>query len=194
MIRAYLAGPGVFLPDPQTYFDNKKEICKKYNILGISPIDLNLDPVKFKPFDFACKISSNNESLMRSSDCIIADLTPYHGVSADVGTAFELGYMRALNKPLFAYSNTDKFFYDRCIEEYGPLNGFDVFNRPQVNNMAIENFNMYDNLMLDGAITSSNSKLFTGDVPKKELYTSLIIFENAVKSASEVYNTMFTKI
>ena len=43
---------------------------------------------------------------MRSCDLLIANCTPFRGVSMDVGTAFEIGFMRALGRPVFGYSNT----------------------------------------------------------------------------------------
>ena len=43
---------------------------------------------------------------MRSCDAAVANLTPFRGVSADAGTAFEVGFMRALGRPVLGYTNT----------------------------------------------------------------------------------------
>ncbi len=43
--------------------------------------------------------------MMLEADGIIANLTPWRGVSADVGTVYELGFMCALNKAAYAYTN-----------------------------------------------------------------------------------------
>jgi nucleoside 2-deoxyribosyltransferase len=179
-----LAGPGVFLQDPNSYFANKRNICLKYDILGISPFDSELNADIKEPIVLAEHISSNNEKIMHNCDIIIADLTPWHGPSADVGTAFELGFMRALNKPLYAYSNDPDSFYDRVLKMIGPVNGTDMLGRELVNGFAIENFGMNDNLMLHGALHHSGSRYFCGKVDQSEKYTSLVHFERAVKYAS----------
>ena len=41
---------------------------------------------------------------MRSCDLLIANLTPFRGVSMDSGTAFEVGFMRALGRPVLGYT------------------------------------------------------------------------------------------
>jgi nucleoside 2-deoxyribosyltransferase len=38
-------------------------------------------------------------AMMQQCDLAIAQLTPFRGVSMDVGTAVELGYMHARGKP-----------------------------------------------------------------------------------------------
>ena len=51
------------------------------------------------------QISAGNEELIRSCRLLIANLTPFRGPSADVGTAYEIGFARALKLPVYAYSN-----------------------------------------------------------------------------------------
>jgi nucleoside 2-deoxyribosyltransferase len=41
------------------------------------------------------RIASHNEALIRSYDVIIANLTPFRRPSADAGTVYEVGFMRA---------------------------------------------------------------------------------------------------
>ena len=41
--RIYLAGPEVFLRDPQIVFEAKKEICRQYDFEGVSPLESHLD-------------------------------------------------------------------------------------------------------------------------------------------------------
>jgi nucleoside 2-deoxyribosyltransferase len=35
----YLAGPTVFLPDPERIFDRMKAICRRHGLVGVSPLD-----------------------------------------------------------------------------------------------------------------------------------------------------------
>ena len=50
-------------------------------------------------------IFARNLALMRRADLIIANLTPFRGVSADPGTVFELGWFDGAGKPVYGYSN-----------------------------------------------------------------------------------------
>eukprot|EP00759_Apiculatamorpha_spiralis_P044735 PhF_6_TR4163/c0_g1_i1/m.5591 len=112
--RAYLAGPDVFFPNPIEVGNQKKLLCTQYGCIGSFPMDKDLDLSQYQTKqEMGFAISIANEHLMRSCDCIIANLTPYRGVSADVGTAFEVGFMRALGKPIFAYSNVKANFSER---------------------------------------------------------------------------------
>ena len=72
----------------------------------------------------------------------------------DVGTAFEMGYMRGANKPVFAYYDSKPFYgtteqaglYAERIAQLYPINpdkpGVDIHGQ------SIENFKMEDNLMM----------------------------------------------
>ena len=50
---------------------------------------------------------------MRGCDAMIVNITPFRGPSADVGSAYERGFMRALGRPIFAYSNDSRRFPER---------------------------------------------------------------------------------
>jgi len=52
---------------------------------------------------------------MRGCQAMIVNLTPFRGPSADVGSAYEMGFMRALGRPIFAYSRDERPFLDRVI-------------------------------------------------------------------------------
>ena len=74
---------------------------------------------------------------------MIVNLTPFRGPSADVGSAYEMGFMRALGRPIFAYSNDSRLFLDRIRA----LCGDAVRLRPTGENedldgMAIEPFGL----------------------------------------------------
>jgi nucleoside 2-deoxyribosyltransferase len=46
---------------------------------------------------------------------MIVNMTPFRAPSADVGSAYEMGFIRALGRPIFAYSNDERPFLDRVI-------------------------------------------------------------------------------
>ena len=114
MIRlVYLAGPGVFLPNPRAYGEAKKRLCEEFGFEGLFPMDVELQLEGLRPDEQGMRISQGNEDLMRKCDFAIADLTPYRGISADVGTCYEVGFLRGLPRPVFAYSNDSRKFFAR---------------------------------------------------------------------------------
>jgi nucleoside 2-deoxyribosyltransferase len=178
-MKIYLAGPQVFLPDPGPIFKQKKVLCESFGFEGVSPFDSETD-YGFRPnIECGLSFSESNEELMKKCDCIIADLTPFRGISLDPGTAFEIGYMRARGKPCYGYSNTKRNFFGRCYLHYKDKvqASVDVDDH----GMKFENFDMVDNLMIHGAIIRSNGCTFICDAPENELYTSLTAFEKVLE-------------
>ena len=175
-MKIYLAGPDVFLPDPLKIAEAKKKICAKYGFRGIFPLDNVLDLSNLSLFESGVKIYQNNIKLMDNCDLIIANMTPFRGPSMDVGTAFELGYMTAQGKPIFAYTNDDRLYGDRVTKITSDLDE---------NGMSIELFQMHDNLMLEGSIVSSGGVLTSESIQSESYYTDLTVFEKVVKIASD---------
>ena len=175
-MKIYLAGPDVFLPDPLKIAEAKKKICANYGFTGIFHLDNVLDLSNLSLFESGVKIYQNNTKLMDNCDLIVANMTPFRGPSMDVGTAFELGYMAAQGKPIFAYTNDDRLYSDRVRKIKPDLDA---------NGMSIELFQMHDNLMLEGAIVTSGGVLKTDSVQSEKYYTDLIVFEKVVKIASD---------
>ena len=106
-MRAYLAGPDIFLPDAEQWTERKKSICARH---GLSAFRRSTMPGPNRPAGPALpdwrRIASRNEALIRSCALMIANLTPFRGPSADVGTVYEVGFMRALGRPVFGYATT----------------------------------------------------------------------------------------
>jgi nucleoside 2-deoxyribosyltransferase len=92
--RIYLAGPDVFLPDPIAFGAKKKQVCERYGLEGVFPFDAEVEPRNQPRRETAFKISEANENLIRGCVGVIANMTPFRGISADVGTAFEMGFKR----------------------------------------------------------------------------------------------------
>jgi nucleoside 2-deoxyribosyltransferase len=181
MKRIYLAGPGVFLPDPADYGARKKAICARYGFEGVFPLDAVLDQAGFTPFEQGNRISLANEELIRTTDLIIADMTPYQGISMDVGTAYEMGFARALGLPVLGYSNVALPFFGRAKASVRAERlALDPLGRPSAGGMALEDFAMTDNLMLHGAVHHSGYPVLAETVPNSELYTALEVFEKVV--------------
>ena len=161
MINVYFAGPHVFLPNAKQWADNVKEMCEGTCINPIIPSD---NAHLSEPYDtLPTRIYQENIDLMDMCDGIIADITPFRGVSCDSGTAFEIGYMTAQKKPVFLYSQF-------CWQSYKER--VDVYNEslkkifPEfVDNLAIEDFDLTENLMITrlGARADVEKAIFAAD-------------------------------
>ena len=179
VIKVYLAGPDVFLPNVMEVGEMKKELCKKYGFEGLFPMDAKLDLKELAPYEAGMLISEANEELIKKSDFVIANITPFRGPSADVGTVFEIGFAKALRKPIFAYTNTKELFTERTMKFAGVKTNTYRDN----NNMSIEQWGMVDNLMIDGGVKKSKGCIVSTNAPKNEMYNSLLGFEECLKQA-----------
>ena len=86
---------------------------------------------------------------MRSCDALIANLTPFRGVSMDSGTAFEVGFMQALGRPLAGYTNVTPDYAERAraFRARGPA----TMDGDRAD-LEIEDFGLAENLMIEVAI------------------------------------------
>ena len=121
---------------------------------------------------------------MRGCDAMIVNLTPFRGPSADVGSAYEMGFMRALGRPIFAYSNDDRSFLDRITAYCGTARKRSTGEYEDPEGMAVEPFELHDNLMLVGGVVASGGCIITEAAPYTERYTSLAAFERCVICAA----------
>jgi nucleoside 2-deoxyribosyltransferase len=103
-VRIYLAGPEVFLANAHEVGERKRAICVRYGLVGVFPAneEAACDPLLSLP-ERGLAISRAMEHLMQGCDAMIVNLTPFRGPSADVGSAYEMGFMRALGRPIFRY-------------------------------------------------------------------------------------------
>ena len=193
-IRVYLAGPEVFLANAQEIGVRKRAICAQYGLIGIFPADEEEphNPAMTLP-ERGLAISRAMERVMRACDGMIVNVTPFRGPSADVGSAYEMGFMRALGRPIFAYTHDDRPFHDRARAFCGGA----VRERPtgeheDRDGMAIESFALRDNLMLEGGVIASGGRLVARPTAPGERYTSLAAFERCVAQAAGAFHSAVT--
>lgn len=176
---AYLAGPEVFLPDPMAAGRAKREICARHGLEGIFPLDSALDLSGLEPQAAGLAIYRANRQIMERCDLILANLTPFRGPSADVGTVFEVGFMRGLGRPVFAYSNVADIFSARTRAWIG-----DASASRDAQGMEVEDFGLIDNLMIDGACADFENGIVTQATPLDRRFTDLAAFERCVVAAA----------
>lgn len=168
----YLAGPEVFLPDPVDAGKQKQQRIQELNqseqwpfeLVGLYPLDNEIPD--FKPdHETGIRIYYENLKLMDKADFIAANMVRFRGPSMDVGTAFEMGYMRGLNKPVFGYYESEPFYgtvevagiYADRVGKYFVLDPNDPHR--DIDGQSVENFNMPDNLMMMGALESGAGQI-----------------------------------
>jgi nucleoside 2-deoxyribosyltransferase len=185
--RVYLAGPDVFLREPRRAAEAKKILCAQYDFEGVFPLDAEIDLRGLDPKDAARRIRLANEDLIRSCEILIANITPFRGPSGDVGTAYEMGFARALGKSVFAYTNVEENFLTRTARFSGTTRERTDGETEDADGMQIESFGLVDNLMLVAATDNLGEIVATYPAPPSERYTSLTAFERCLKLARRAY-------
>jgi nucleoside 2-deoxyribosyltransferase len=185
MPRAYLAGPDVFLPNAVEHARTKVSICARYGIEGCPPLNEDAGSLGSLPPDEAWRvIYAKDVAMMESADLIIANLTPFRGVSADAGTLVELGWFLGRRRPVFGYSNSATPFTERS-------RAFLALQPDLIPGLAVEGFGLADNLMIPGAV------LWGGGHPivlprdgRDHAFDALDVFEPCVALAASVLGTV----
>jgi nucleoside 2-deoxyribosyltransferase len=182
-MKVYLAGPDVFLPDPLGMAARKRAICAAHGLAGIFPVDNHPAHPGASDTPLWLHIYRRNEAHMRDADAVIANLTPFRGPSADPGTVYELGFMRALGKRLAGYSNAAPGLLPRTLGTLGDTASRDAAGRwRDAEGMALEDFGLGDNLMIDGGLHEAGGVFIRHDAPAAERWTDLAAFEACVKA------------
>jgi len=171
--RIYLAGPEVFLPNAHEVGAAKVALCAARGFVGLYP-GAEDAPLPADRSAWAGAIYRRCVAMMRSADIIIANLTPFRGPSADVGTVFELGYMAALGKPCFAYSSDGDSLLDRTRRLDARIR-HDATQDAWIDHegLTVEDFDQFDNLMLPGGLTAPVARRV---VPASDRFTDLAAF------------------
>lgn len=188
--KIYLAGPEVFLRDPKEMGDAKIAICHVHGLEGRFPVDIP-ETEGESPQDRGYAIFRANQALMRECDAMIANLTPFRGPGMDVGTAFEIGFMRGLGKLVFGYSNTQLPLFERTLKfdrkgfrrrkGGGPGMAFEDHDQ-----LGVEQFGFIENLMIDGALNECGAQIVCRKTKRRDRYTDLAAFEECVAMAAEM--------
>src|SRR3954447_12274211 len=137
----YLAGPEVFFPDALQLGLRKKAICREHGFDALFPLDVLPESTSTVPQDLGLAIFAICIEMMDRCDLAIANMTPFRGISMDVGTAVEVGYMFARGKPVFGYTNHVDDYERRVTSEV--LSHADEL---------VEGFGLFDNLMCEGPV------------------------------------------
>lgn len=177
-MKVYLAGPEVFLPNAVAIFEHKKSICAAYSVVGAAPFDNELELDATTPPHHAAEIIyQENIRLIDQCDAVIANITPFRGPHMDPGTAFEIGYAIAHNKPLACYTQEGRILVERI-----PITDRTTVHLPQdVQGYFVENFDLNENLMIKISLNNQGRKLVIHHLPLTQRFLSVAGFEGALK-------------
>jgi nucleoside 2-deoxyribosyltransferase len=180
MMKIYLAGPDVFLPDAIEVGRRKVAICASFGLTGLYPLDNTID---LASQTVSRDIFRGNEAMMDSADAIIANLTPFRGPGADAGTVYELGYMAGRGKLCLGYSNDPSIYAERArrFTTVETRDGVLV----DAEGLTVEDFGLSDNLMMIHALELHGSPLVTPRQAPDDIWHKLNAFESCVKLAAE---------
>mgnify|MGYP002778992934 FL=1 len=177
-MRAYLAGPDVFLPDAPAHTARKAAICAAHGLTALPPLNEDVASLAAMPEAEAWRvIFAKDLAMMEAADLVIANLTPFRGASADAGTLIEVGWFLGRGKPIFGYSNSATPFSERSAALLraapDPMPG-----------LTVGGFGLPDNLMIPGAVEHAGGVAMVLPDGGDEPFDSLAVFERCVKAAA----------
>lgn len=179
-MKVYLAGPDVFLPSASEVGRHKVDLCKRYGLMGLFPLDNEVDLSATNP---SLQIFRGNEAMMNEADAIIANLTAFRGPGADAGTVFELGYMAGRGRLCLGYSNDPSSYADRVREFTKVISRDEQLIDAQ--GLKVEDFGLSDNLMIIHALDLYGCALVTPRQRPADIWRDLSAFEICVRMAAE---------
>ncbi len=179
--RVYLAGPEVFLARPVALSvgQAKKDLCAAYGLAGVFPLDEAADLSALSPNEQGLAIFDHSIALLDSSQVVVANMTPFRGVSMDVGTAIEVGYFYGLGRPVFGYTNDALDYKHRVAASSAIVEGTDI-----------EDFGFGDNLMCEGPARRSGVPVVRGTASSEHALTDLRAFEECLRRVAQVLGTV----
>lgn len=178
-MKIYLAGPDVFLPDAREVGRRKVELCARFGLTGLYPLDNAID---LSTADASLQIFRGNASMMDGACAIIANLTPFRGPGADAGTVYELGYMAGCGKFCLGYSNDPSAYAERAAK-FTSVQKSDG-RLVDAEGLTVEDFGLSDNLMMVHALDVHGVALVTPRERPADIWHDLTSFEACVQLAA----------
>ena len=189
-MKLYLAGPDVCLPDAVQIGKIKQKLCSQYGFVGLFPLDNEVSPQTGMSLSQA--IFRGNIAMLEDADAVVANLTPFRGVSADVGTAFEVGYGYARGKKIYGYSNIQTPLSDRVRQFLsGSLTRAKDGRLLASDGLAVEDFGFYDNLMIAEAVLEGGEEIILPPTDPDDPYHDLGSFKECLRRIKVSANSLY---
>lgn len=138
-MKVYIAGPGVFSEDAAGI---RKRAIQTLEGMGLTPMHPFDNEVRadIAPTEKARLIFISNVAMIDQCDAVIADISPFRGPSADVGTVWEIGYALGQGKPVVAYTAN--------------MTEYETRAKGNAQYPIVEDFGEVDNLMITRSVDS----------------------------------------
>jgi nucleoside 2-deoxyribosyltransferase len=138
MKKIYIAGFDVFKSSAKQIGKEYKHLCEKFGYEGLYPLDNEIETSwsKQRVREF---IYQSNINLIKKCNIVIANANPFRGEELDSGTAFEIGYAKALKKEVILYMDD--------IRDYKEKLTCKLNEKYDKEGMSIEDFGLPLNLM-----------------------------------------------
>jgi nucleoside 2-deoxyribosyltransferase len=171
--HAYLAGPDIFMPDAVEIGRAKKAFLRNLGIVGHYPLDEKPQAPLEDKKECSAALARINEQMMLTCcergrfGIILADMTPYQGISLDAGTAFEVGFMAALSHRrdilIVGYTNDARPIEERIRQDLYQGVPFAEKDGRLVapDGITVGAFGNPENLMIVEAVNRTGGKIFT---------------------------------
>ncbi|MBX7249159.1 MAG: nucleoside 2-deoxyribosyltransferase [Caulobacteraceae bacterium] len=146
----YLAGPDAWFPDAVEHDLSKRALCQSAGFRAVTAFD-NETSEGDRSEVLARELYAETARRLRQSDALIANLTPWRGPGCDPATAFAVGFMAALGKPVFAYLNvaeTDEADYRERVERRTGASPDPAGVWRDVDGAEVEDFGLPESLLL----------------------------------------------
>jgi nucleoside 2-deoxyribosyltransferase len=175
-IKLYLAGPEVFLPNAQEVAWAMVRQCASLGVVGVFPADDhilqalgNMNPVHMVDGLGADLIYRKNIEKIDLCNGVVADLTPFRGVSAAISAAIAIGYAKGQGKPVWGYSNDARPWRAKTLDWNG-----------QPFTVGVDGASYGDDGMKIDPFTESDDLMITRSCEDKMVHLS---FESALAAA-----------
>lgn len=145
--KIYLAGFDVFRLDASDYGKSLHALCARYGFQGLFPLD-NQAPAHLAGRALADWIYNANIALIHQADFVMANVNNFRGAEPDSGTCFEIGFARALGKPVWAYTDDGRPLIEQIENTKSAGN-----HRVDEHKLIVEDFGLVRNLMIACAAT-----------------------------------------
>lgn len=185
------------MTDADDVFETMKTILARFDLTGVAPVDNQIGLEGLPPGEqLARAIYLADEQLMRRADAAVFNIDPFRrGTEMDAGTAFEVGYCKALGLPMTGWT-TDARTYPDKVEDYmrsvfgAELQSVEANDKGGTSGalrdpdgVLVHSDGMYQNLMIDMAIAESGGQVHADA-------TWQIAFERAAEQLARLVNTL----
>lgn len=143
--RVYLAGPDVFFPEAFEAAQRRKAFLSGLKMEGVFPLDAQENPSAAT----GASIFKANRALLDSCQALLANITPFRGPSADVGTVWEIGYAYGQGKPVAAYTANTSIYREKVFHGGWSDAAHATHDK---HGHEIEHFGDIDNLMITQSV------------------------------------------